>query len=122
MSPEELPDVLQTVNQLLELLISHFGPWGTIVIIFGALLLAVGLRLYNDWRKDKEVKALIDEKDRTIQRLAESERTYRALFLKEKAGWTDEQVERFIVRNEFANPAEAREALENQGDSQDEDL
>lgn len=122
MSPEELPDVLQTVNQLLELLISHFGPWGTIVIVFGALLLAVGLRLYNDWRKDKEVKALIDEKDRTIQRLAESERTYRALFLKEKAGWTDEQVERFIVRNEFANPAEAREALENQGDSQDEDL
>lgn len=121
MSPEELPDILRTVNQLLELLISHFGPWGTIVIIFGVLLLAVGLRLYNDWRKDKEIEALIEEKDRTIQRLAESERTYRALFLKDKAGWTDEQVERFIVRNEFTDPAEAREALEARESSEDTD-
>lgn len=46
------------------------------------------------------VNGEIEEKNRTIRRLAEQERNYRILFFKEKAGWTDEQVERFVIEND----------------------
>jgi hypothetical protein len=68
-------------------------------------------RLYNDWRKDKEINALLKEKDRTIQRLAEENRLYRIKELKSQ-GFSEDYIEKFILRNEFENPSEARKTLE----------
>jgi len=112
MDAKDLPEFLRAIEGLLQILLSSFGPWGTIVLITLAVLASFGFRVYNDRRRDKEIDALIEEKDRTIQRLADSERMYRALFLRQQTDWTDDQIERFIMQNEFADPVEAREALE----------
>lgn len=119
MPKDEIPDFLWAINEFLELLIDNFGPGGTIIIMLALVFFSLGFRVYKDRRRDKERDALIEEKDRTIQRLAASEREYRALFLKEKAGWTDEQVKSFIARNEFSDPVEARQALEGQQGNED---
>lgn len=112
METKDLPGVLEALESLLQVLLSNFGPWGTIALIVFAVLASFALRVYNDRRSDKEIDALIEEKDRTIQRLADSERMYRALFLRQQTDWTDDQIERFILQNKFADPVEAREALE----------
>lgn len=106
------PEFFDSLTKFLEFLIARYGNWGTVGI--GAALLLVGIlwRLYNDYRKDKETNAVVAEKDRTIQRLAEQERNYRILFLKEKAGWTDEQIRLFVMKNDFENGVTARRMLE----------
>ena len=98
---EHAADVLNAFSHLIEVFVASFGRIGTVLMFVGMLLVAVAWRLYNDRRKDKEINAAVLEKNRTIRRLAEQERNYRILFFKDKAGWTDEEVERFIVENEF---------------------
>lgn len=117
MNSEELPEFLEAVNRLLELLIGNFGAWPTVALIVVFIIAAFGFRYYNDRRRDREIDLLIAEKDKTIQRLAESERMYRALFLRQQTDWSDEQIEQFILKNEFSNPVEARQALEDSGTS-----
>lgn len=106
-----LDQLLEIIKVFFGLLIKHFGPWGTIVI-FG--IIALGLfcwRYYSDRRRDKYVDKLLKEKDAAIQRLAEQERNYRVMFLKQM-GWSDDDIDRFIMKNQFANPQEARQHLE----------
>lgn len=93
---DNIADIIKAFTRLVEVFVASFGKWGTLAIFGVALLLAISWRLYNDYRKDKEVNGIIAEKDRTIRRLADQERHYRILFFQEKAGWTDEQIERFL--------------------------
>lgn len=111
-APDDLPGVIDAIKDLLEVLIAHYGAGGTLAIFAVVVLALFGWKVYNNYRKDKEVNLALQEKDRTIQRLAEAERNFRILFFKEKAGWTDEQVERFVLRNEFPDVPTARKALE----------
>lgn len=71
---------------------------------------AIG-RLYIDHTKEKETNAALDEKERTIQRLAQDNRELRIVNLKVQ-GWSVDEIDRFVIRNEFKNPAEARGQLE----------
>ena len=112
-------EILNAIIQLIEVLIKHFGTLGTIGILVFVLLISIGWRLYNDKKNREESEALLEEKDRTIQRLAEQERSYRALFFKKFAGWEEKDIERFILKNEFKNPVEARKFLEDQNKSQE---
>lgn len=122
MEPEELPDLLVAVQELLDFLITSFGPWPTVILVVVVISAAFGFRLYNDKRRDREIDMLIAEKDRTIQRIAESERMYRALFLRQQTDWSDEQIERFVMNNEFADPIEARRALEQSSDDSESQM
>lgn len=117
-APKDLPAIIEAFRKLLEVLIANYGIWGTLGIFAFVILAFFGWKLYNNYRKDKEVNLALQEKDRTIQRLAEQERNFRILFFKEKAGWTDEQVDRFVLRNEFPDVPSARKALE--GERKDE--
>jgi hypothetical protein len=105
-------EFLDALRNLIQSLVNIFGTWGTIGIIVGLVVISGGWKIYNIWRKDKEVNLALQEKDRTIQRLAEQERNLRVLFFKEKCGWTDEQVDRFIMKNEFPDVPSARKELE----------
>src|SRR5215211_7251011 len=109
-------EFLDALRNLIQSLVNIFGIWGTIGIIAALVVISGGWKLYNIWRKDKEVNLALQEKDRTIQRLAEQERNLRILFFKEKAGWSDEQVDRFVLRNEFPDVPSARKALEGERD------
>lgn len=104
--------IIDAIVRLLDVLIRNFGQVGTLIIALAIVALASLWRVYNDRRKDKEVNAVIAEKDKTIQRLAEQERNYRILFFKEKAGWTDEEIDRFVMKNDFDGVVSARKALE----------
>ncbi len=105
--------IIDAISNLIQVLIDSFGKVPTIVGILLFLGVAIGWRIYTDWRRDKMINALVAEKDKTIQRLAESERQFRVLFFKEQLGWSDEQVDLFVMKNEFQNTPEARRSLEN---------
>jgi hypothetical protein len=105
-------DVINALNNLVKSLVAIFGAWGTIGIAAGVLIVTGGWKIYNIRRKDREVNLALKEKDRTIQRLAEQERNFRILFFKEKAGWTDEQIQQFVMKNEFEDVPSARKELE----------
>jgi hypothetical protein len=105
-------DVLDALNNFIQTLIANYGRWGTIGIFLGIALLSAGWRIYQQRRKDKEVNLALKEKNRTIQRLAEQERNFRILFFKEKCGWTDDEIEKFVMKNEFEDVPSARRELE----------
>lgn len=109
---EDAPDLIKALTRLLEVMVSSFGALGTIGIFVFLLLVAFLWRRYNDWQKDKTTDALLAEKERTIQRLAEESRNFKILFLKHQLGWTDEQINLFIMKNEFIDGVTARKALE----------
>lgn len=109
---EDLPEILNAIGGLVEALVAAFGPVGTVILLLAVVALSAGWRFYQDRRKDREFNLLIAEKDKTIQRLASQERSYRAIFFKEKMGLSDEELQMLIMHNDFSNTVEAREALE----------
>jgi len=112
--PDE--DVLDAIGRLFQALVDAYGPVGTLGILVVVVALFTGWRMYQDYRSGKEYRALTAEKERTIQRLAEDNRLWRTLYLKEEHGWTDEQVNQFVLRNELRDPADARLYLEDRDD------
>ena len=105
-----MPDaqLVTAVVELLNLLFQRLGVAGTITVF--VLLLAY--RLWGDHRRDKNYNRALDEKERSIQRLANQERQWRILFLKERSGLEEKEIEDLILRNDFQSPEEARQALE----------
>lgn len=107
-----MTNFIKALTELSRLILESFGAEKTIGIIIGLVLLSIIYRLYSDYRKDKEVNAVIAEKERTIQRLAQDNREWRILFLKEKYNWSVEEIERFIHKNDFKDGPEARKFFE----------
>ena len=108
--PDE--ETIEALRKLILDLVGIFGPWPTLAIIGTIVTLVVARRLYNDSRADKETNALVDEKEKSVQRLATENREQRILIARQVYKWTPEEIERYILRAEFRNGAEAREALE----------
>ncbi len=100
-------EILTGIKEILALIIANYGPNGTIGLIILIYILFWIKKLYDDHKKKIEVNEVIAEKERTVQRLANEVRMWRTLELKEKRHWTDEQIERFLITEDFANPAEA---------------
>jgi len=105
-------DIINALNNLIQSLVAVFGARGTIAILVVIIAGTTWWKIWNIRRKDREINLVLEEKDRTIQRLAEQERNYRILFFKEKFGWTDEQVLQFVMKNEFKDVPSARRELE----------
>ncbi len=105
-------NILNAISHLVEVLVASFGALGTCLLIFA--IIAIGfLYLYWQYRKkNKDADELIKEKDRTIQRLANMERELRAMLFCQMSGWSEEKVERIMIRNDFDDAASAREVLE----------
>lgn len=114
-------EILKAITKLVELLLSNYGPWGTLLIFAAFIALGVAYFIYNEHRKEIKTEMLLREKDKTIQRLNEEARLYRTLFFKENLGYTDEQVERLIIRNsgDFEDGPDARRALEKKANPKD---
>lgn len=103
---------IEATNKLLEFLFRTLGVWGTAIAVLLALVAMVAWRIYNDWRKDREVNLALAEKDKTISRLAAQERGWRVQYFKASLGWTDEQIEKFLVQNDPIDIPTARKELE----------
>ena len=107
----DLDAIIKAFTELLKVLIGTFGPLGTAIFLVIFLILSIAWRLYNDRRKDKEISEALKEKDRAIQRLAEDNRVYRIKDLMSQ-GWTEDQIEKFVLMNSFENVVDARKQLE----------
>lgn len=99
-------------TRLLNAIVEAFGPEWALGIGAFFVVWTTFWRIYNDKRKDKDRKAVIEEKEKTIQRLAAESREYRAAIFREKFKWTHEQVEALFYRNDYKDGVEAREKLE----------
>lgn len=111
-SSDNIVKIIDAVTNLVDILINSFGRETVIAFAIIILMTSIAWRWYSDKRKDKYIDQLLEEKDKTIQRLAKSERAYRALFFKEKAGWTEKEINNFILKNNSNNIPESRKALE----------
>ena len=82
MALEPSADTLEAIAKLVKALVEIFGVKGFLSFLLLIIVLSIGKRIYNDRRKDNEVNLALDEKDRTIQRLAEDKRLQRILIFK----------------------------------------
>lgn len=86
------------------------GPWPTVGLFVAVLIATYFFRRQSEESKDKHVKAALDEKERTIQRLAANERAWRAVFLHKFGKFTVEQSLLFVAEG-GADPAATRTKL-----------
>lgn len=108
----EADKVIESVVKLLSFLFETLGVAGTIAATVLVVIVSAGWRIYNDRKKEKEINLALQEKDRTITRLAAQERVWRIQFFKESMGWTDEQIEKYILQNDLPNIPAMRKELE----------
>src|SRR5688572_15022025 len=85
--------IIEALRNLVTLLLSYYGPVGTLLIIIGAVLAATGWRVWTESRKDKKFYEALVEKEKTIKRLSLDVRMYKVLFFMQKMGWTEEQAQ-----------------------------
>lgn len=104
-------DAVDALERLIALLFTWLGPGGAVAVLLGVLVLGVGFRFYQDRRADRFINKALEEKERTIQRLAKQEREWRMVFF-ERLGMPRNEVERMVLRNEADTPQDARRELE----------
>ncbi|MBE7436810.1 MAG: hypothetical protein HS115_00025 [Spirochaetales bacterium] len=106
-----MADIINATTGLFNALVGAFGPWGAVAILVGCTGFLVYWRIRSDRQKDRDRSAALQEKERAIQRLANENREYRILMIKEKYHWTDDQINRYILKAEFNDGAESRKFL-----------
>jgi hypothetical protein len=109
---EAATDFIKALTQLWNSLIGTLGVKGTLAVAVLIVVASAAVKRYNDVRKDRDANAALDEKEKSIQRLAEENRMWRALFLKDKCGMSPEEISRIVLKNEFPDAPSARKALE----------
>lgn len=105
--------IFEAIQSLLDLLIRNFGPSGTITLVVMLLLLMGGYRVYRDWRTDRAIQRALDEKERSIQRLANLERTWRRLFLTKGVQMSPHEADKLLqLEGDYGDAEDARQAVE----------
>ena len=109
---QDWTEFIKALNAFFNALIGTFGPLGTLGIAFAIAALSFSWRVYIERQKDKDTDRAIKAMEEAVQRCATEAREFRVAIFKEKFGWTDEQVERFIFEAIPKTPMEARNRLE----------
>jgi len=102
---------INAIEHLITTVVNAFGPGKTILLMIAIAVAVFVWRVYNNYRKDKEINKAIQALEQSVQRCAAEAREWRIVFLK-KDGWSDTEIDRFILKGQFDSAAEAREALE----------
>ncbi|MBX2840859.1 MAG: hypothetical protein KTR26_03755 [Flammeovirgaceae bacterium] len=105
---DKFASVLKEFNKIIE----QIGPTTTLIVFGIILIVAIVYKIYKDKQDDKYINKLLEEKERTIQRVADEARQYKFLYFKER-GWTTEELEKLFIKNDFLNIKDAREKMEN---------
>lgn len=108
--PDAFKKVIDASVALLKALVGIFGPWGTLGIVLGSVLLWFSYLVYQNYRKDKELNLTIKALNEQIQRLADQDRSNRLIILTGLNGYTMEEAERLIIGG-GKDPKETREIL-----------
>jgi hypothetical protein len=97
---------------ILDFLCKTYGPWTVLGVAAGAYLFFLAYRIYQTRSNNAVVTRAMDEMEKAVQRSAAEAREYRIAVFKEKFGWTQEELDAYIIRNVPLNGPEARKALE----------
>src|SRR6266850_250456 len=104
-------DILKALSDLLNALVAIFGARLTATFIIIGFLSGLGFRILANRRKERIDKRLETEKERTIERLSADNVSLRVLVFKQIHGWTDDEIERFIIQNRFNDGIDVGHAL-----------
>lgn len=102
------PELVTAVFEVMKWIYREFGLLGFLVPPALAILYFV----YREWRTGRDVNAVVEEKEKRIQHLAGEVRELKLILYREVLKYSEEQVERLIVKNDPVNGAESRRMLE----------
>src|SRR5687768_11080376 len=102
---DALAVLVQAIMDFFGLIIQTYGPNKALAIFFGIVVFFVLARIYFDYKKSKEVALAIKLMEQAVQRASNDARDWRIFFLKEKGGWSDDEIERFVMGTQFDDPA-----------------
>lgn len=94
--PDKILEWLPVVERLLQGLVALLGPGGTVALLLGLATIAAIARWRADRRKELGWQAALDEKERSVQRLAQQEREWRRLFLLKVIGVDAEHLDEVL--------------------------
>lgn len=77
---------IDALVRLLDLLFRELGADRTMRWLVIAFAGAAAWRFYQNWRQDRYFRKALDEKERTIERLAGQERQWRIYFMNKQGG------------------------------------
>jgi len=92
---EDAGKTITAINSLITTLVSIFGIGWTLIIIFATAVGTYFWKWYNNKRKQRYMDKLIEEKDKTIERMADEIRLMRIDFFK-RNGWTDDDIDKYV--------------------------
>ena len=120
MEGEQARSLWELVRPVLDWCVQNLGPDRTVVlvVVVGGFFLLTGF--LKNRRADRAWNVALEEKERTIQRLAEEVREHRLLIYTRVLGYSQEQAERMILRNIPEDGPAARKALEEKHEEHDE--
>lgn len=105
-------DVIKALNEFFQTLANLFGAerlfWFLVILLIASFI----WKIWAEKRKDRDTNLALKEKDRTIQRLAAENREHRILIFKKIHGFSDDEIEKFILKNSPENADDARTLLE----------
>jgi hypothetical protein len=110
---DEINEFLPPIEKALNLLVGTFGPWGTVILVALVLATLFFWKVYKDRQADEARNLALAEKERTIQRLANQERTWRRLFMTQVLKLPPDEADKLLLlEGNYENAKEAREAIE----------
>ena len=98
--------ILDAFGRLIQLLVQLFGPRGAVWFIAGAFAALLFFRWLAHRRAERGWRLALDEKERSIQRLAAVERTYRLEALVRDRGMSLKDAERLLIRRHLVRHAQ----------------
>jgi hypothetical protein len=95
-TPDAILEALPVLEGMLSRLVGLLGPWPTVGVIVAVLAASLFFRWMADRRRERGWQLAIDEKERTVQRLAQQERAWRVMFISDKQKLQVAQVEKLL--------------------------
>jgi hypothetical protein len=89
--------ILDAFGRLIKLLVDLFGPRGAVLFLVGVVIALLILKWLAQRRAERGWRMALEEKERSIQRLAAVERTYRLEALVRDRGMTLQEAELLLM-------------------------
>jgi hypothetical protein len=110
--------MIDSVLKLIQFLVSTYGANLVLAAALGLFVVMYGFRFYETRGKDRTTERAFSEMEKAVQRSAAEAREYKIAFFKEKLGWSDAEIDAYIVKNLPTDGPSARRALESEGGKQ----
>jgi len=101
---QSVDKILDAFGRLIELLVKLFGPQGAVLFIGGVVVALLILKWMAHRRAERGWRMALDEKERSIQRLAAVERSYRLEALMRDRGMSLQDAERVLMLGTGSTP------------------